>query len=46
MQDDKPTEGRLTEIDRLVDERREDREFMERLRARHERERALYARLA
>lgn len=46
MQDDKPTEDRLAEIDRAIDERREDREFMERLRERHERERALYDRLA
>lgn len=46
MQDDKPTEDRLAQIDREIDERREGREFMERLRARHERERELYDCLA
>jgi predicted transcriptional regulator len=33
-------------IDALIEDRRKDKEFMERLRERHERERALYERLA
>ncbi len=33
-------------IDRHIDERRNDKEFKERLRQRHETERALYERLA
>ena len=33
-------------IDALIEDRRKDKAFMERLRERHERERALYERLA
>jgi hypothetical protein len=45
--DDKSlTEAVRDAIDRHIEERRKDEQFMERLRQRHETERALYERLA
>lgn len=45
--DDKSlTEAVRDAIDRHIEERRKDEQFMERLRKRHETERALYERLA
>ncbi len=45
--DDKSlTEAVRDAIDRHIEERRKDEQFMERLRKRHETERALYDRLA
>jgi len=40
------TETVRTAIDEHIEARRKDKEFMERLKARHERERELYERLA
>jgi hypothetical protein len=40
------TEAVRTAIDAHIEERRRDKDFKERLRRRHEEERALYARLA
>ena len=45
--DDKTmTDAVRAAIDALIEDRRKDEAFMERLRERHERERALYERLA
>jgi predicted transcriptional regulator len=45
--DDKTmTDAVRAAIDALIEDRRKDKAFMERLRERHERERALYERLA